>query len=496
MIGVSGPPRARLFTTWSTVLYVDVGSGELRHGANETSPENAVFIADPMASAPRRQGRIMHAANGIDEPLVRLPDGSLRVPKAHEKGGEAGGPLLELVPLERGLVALRADGRFLCAEPTGGITLSRPVCSVWECFLASENWCTDRAAAAEDLPQDLGGPAFDRRLIAHCIISPLLRAKVNNATRTARLLFFGYKARSHGRIYYDLCKRLYDRGYVADVLDWQTDHTEHIEELSSYYDLFVTSLDGVAALVDRYKIPYENIIALSHGDYDIPMLIDEKGFEPFARFAGYGVVSPSLLCSSLNLGVTRVPAVLPLGIDFAEFHAEVPERLATVGYASTISVVSKHGIELKREHLARECAEEAGLEYRRSASTESYLWFVYMPDFYKSVDAILIPSLQEGAGLPAMEAAAAGRLVISTPTGHFPLKAAQGAGIIAPIDARRFKAFTLETLRYYKEDPIAYREKCRQIQQAARKFDWRYEIDEWIEFIEGARRGAITEVRA
>lgn len=492
MTNVAAALPARLFTTWGTMLYVDTGSGELRHGAIDTSPENAAFIADPAAAEHCRRGRIVLTANGIFEPLTCLPDCSLRAPGTYQRNEKSAGTILELVPLERGLIALRAGGRFLCAEPTGSITLSRSVCSVWECFLASEHWCAHRDEQGE-VPT--GDATFERKLIAHYIIHPLFRTKVNNSVKTTRLLFFGYTARSHGRVYYDLCKRLYDLGYVADIMDWQADHAGHIGRLMSYYDLFITSLDGVSKLADGYQIPYHRIIALSHGDYDIPMLIDQKGFEPFARFAGYGVVSPSLLCTSLNLGVTRIPAVLSLGIDFAEFHAEIPEQLATVGYASTISVVSKYGVELKREHLARECAEEAELRYERSAVPESYCWFVYMPEFYKRVDAVLIASLQEGAGLPAMEAAAAGRLVVSTPTGHFPLKAAQGGGVIAPVDARKFRAFTVETLRYYKDNPIAYRKKCRTIQQAARQFDWQYVIDDWVELIESARHAARTAVR-
>ena len=91
--------------------------------------------------------------------------------------------------------------------------------------------------------------------------------------------------------------------------------------------------------------------------------------------------------------------------------------------------------------------------------------------------------------MPVMEAAAAGRLVIGTPVGHFPLKAYQGGGIIAPVEAEKFKSFTAATLRYYKDNPAAYVDKCRSIQEAARKFDWQYSIGEWIELIETARSG-------
>jgi glycosyltransferase involved in cell wall biosynthesis len=107
-----------------------------------------------------------------------------------------------------------------------------------------------------------------------------------------------------------------------------------------------------------------------------------------------------------------------------------------------------------------------------------------MPKFYKSVDAVLMSSLTEAQPRPVMEAAAAGRLVIGTPVGHFPLRAYQGAGILAPIEAEKFKSFTAATLKYYKENPAAYVQKCHAIQEAARKFDWRYFIDEWVDLIE------------
>ena len=111
-----------------------------------------------------------------------------------------------------------------------------------------------------------------------------------------------------------------------------------------------------------------------------------------------------------------------------------------------------------------------------------------MPEFYRSVDAVVTSSISEAAQLPVMEAAAAGRLVIGTPVGHFPQRAYDGCGIIAPIEAEKFTAFTAATLRYYKDNPSAYVEKCRSIQEAARKFDWHYAIGDWIALIEAARR--------
>ena len=302
-------------------------------------------------------------------------------------------------------------------------------------------------------------------------------------------MIYGYTKWSHGRVYYDLCKHLHQRGYIVDILDWQINHADYIGEIIPYYDLFMAALDGVRTLLDIYRVPFDKIIALSHHELDIRMLIEQKGIEVFEQFANYGVVSEFLYCASLMRGVARIPMVAQLGINYSDFNAEISERLATVGYAGSMSQKT-FGVEWKRGELAEASAHDAGLEFKVAGWTGNQISFHDMPDFYRTVDAVLTTSISEGAGLPVMEAAAAGRLVIGTPVGHFPLKAYQGGGIIAPIEAEEFKAFTVATLRYYKENPAEYVAKCREIQEAARKFDWQYAIDEWIELIE---KGATTK---
>jgi glycosyltransferase involved in cell wall biosynthesis len=186
------------------------------------------------------------------------------------------------------------------------------------------------------------------------------------------------------------------------------------------------------------------------------------------------------------MGVSRVPMVAPLGTSFAKFHSAISQRLATVGYASSMSVKT-YGVEWKRGELAAAAAREAGLPFKVAGSTGEQISLHDMPEFYRSVDAVLISSISESGPLPVIEAAAAGRLVIGTPVGHFPLRAYQGGGIIAPIEAEKYKAFTTATLRYYKENPAAYVDKCHGIQEAARKFDWQHMIGGWIELIEAAK---------
>lgn len=63
MSDLSMAPRARLFTAFGTALYIDVASGELRHGPIETSPANAVFVVDLSSARPHRRGWLMYDTN-------------------------------------------------------------------------------------------------------------------------------------------------------------------------------------------------------------------------------------------------------------------------------------------------------------------------------------------------------------------------------------------------------------------------------------------------
>jgi hypothetical protein len=62
-----------------------------------------------------------------------------------------------------------------------------------------------------------------------------------------------------------------------------------------------------------------------------------------------------------------------------------------------------------RGNLAKGAAEAAGLAFHAAGD----LPFQAMPQYYPQFDAVLVASLSEDFGLPAMEAAAAGRLAIS-----------------------------------------------------------------------------------
>jgi glycosyltransferase involved in cell wall biosynthesis len=105
-----------------------------------------------------------------------------------------------------------------------------------------------------------------------------------------------------------------------------------------------------------------------------------------------------------------------------------------------------------------------------------------MPGFYPQVGAVVVSSTHEGAGLPALEAAAAGRLVISTPVGHWDRIGTKGA-VEMPVEAESFVQCCSETLIYYKNNPKEYQVRCLTIQEHAREYDWINHVESWVELI-------------
>ncbi len=129
--GAPANSRPRLFTTHGTVLYVDPTSGELRHGGIDQSPRNAFFLSADST------GRIVHETAGDLRQTICLPHRSHAIGRA--EGGEPQEPtFFEITRVRRNWFALKATGRFLCAEPDGRVTLSRELCQAWERFLITD----------------------------------------------------------------------------------------------------------------------------------------------------------------------------------------------------------------------------------------------------------------------------------------------------------------------------------------------------------------------
>lgn len=301
-----------------------------------------------------------------------------------------------------------------------------------------------------------------------------------------KIMFYVDHQWALGAIHSSLRDQMQLHGWQADIKSYKQGYliSEFRQEVDSYDYVVTLPHGGTEPLEYSYGIPREKIIIVAHDEEDIIRLARKRGVDAFNDYAAYGVVSDTLACSSLAIGIKRIPQVVRLGVEFGRYCRPIASHLDTVGYAATMSRPNEFGIERKRGYLAEECAALAGLRFAlASAQRSTDQPYDQMGDFYGEVGAVLMTSLQEGAGLPPLEAAAAGRLVIGTPVGHFARLAYEGLGILGPLGANDFRRFAVDTLKFYKENPSAYREKCSTIQEAAKHRDWSAVIPDWYDLI-------------
>ena len=257
--------------------------------------------------------------------------------------------------------------------------------------------------------------------------------------------------------------------------------------------ILVQAGSPVRVLVNGHEVPRSKVFAVSHSEEGCYTFLQVEGNEGINKYGGYGVISDTLACSSLSMGITRVPTVLRQGVDCNHYFSPPPQELKIVGYAAVFCRPNVQGVEIKRGNLVKIATEQAGLIFKPAIPgndpTKAYyqqkiLPKKEMPAYYASVDCVVMSSLQEGGGEPMYEAAAAGRLVIGTPTGDFPRLCLEGIGILAPLNEEAFVKFTRDTLVYYKNNPEEFREKCESIQRAVRKNrDWPIIMSDWRNFL-------------
>lgn len=276
-----------------------------------------------------------------------------------------------------------------------------------------------------------------------------------------------------GSIHYELTKNLFAHGINATVLNWERSYTQQeIQELADNVDLFHSTPYGINILIQQYGIQPEQCVATVHARWDINHLVD---YDPavIQRLHAYTAVSAWLVEQSLAAGIQRIPQVTPVAINYDTFRHEPSRELRTVGFAGATTGVH---LDIKRPWLVEQAVKNAGLELKLAHGHHNS--YVTMAGYYPTVDALLVASTEEGAGLPALEASAAGRLVISTPVGLW--KSLSGtSGHTVPIDADRYVEEVTALLEFYRDNADAYRSKCQQTQTHAERYDWSQVIDSW-----------------
>ena len=281
-------------------------------------------------------------------------------------------------------------------------------------------------------------------------------------------------------IHHALAKELHKYGIYSNLLEWTKSYTpEEWAMLGESYDLIVTKVDGLPKLLSQ-GIPPEKLAGVSHAEWDY-LLTTQGGQAPefYSQIRKFGAVSPWLVEKSAELGIPRVPDLVTLGVFFDVFHSQPKESLSVLGYAGARDTKDFRGNDIKRGKLVYESLPQ-GVELHEH---QFYNWMC-MPAYYPRLDAVAITSSQEGAGLPSMEAACAGRLVLSTLVGVFREHGPRGGGIVLPLEENELKTSLYDYLSFYRDNPEVYRRKCREIQEYAREnYDWSKHIEAWVRFL-------------
>lgn len=298
-----------------------------------------------------------------------------------------------------------------------------------------------------------------------------------------KVLFFVENGWALGSIHHALSKELFKYKIYANLLDWCQIYTqEEIDFLNERYDFFVTLPTMANALLYNYRIDPKKIIIIAHEQTDLLIVLNQYGPQFFDQFYNYAVISNILKIKSKEFGIQREPKITKTGVHFDYFYSPVKNSLQTVGYGGAKLAHNYFAVDRKRGYLVEKCVQEVeGLELRG----HKFYNHLCMPGYYNHIDCLIMSSLEDAGGLPAMEAAAAGRLVIGTPVGYFEDYGPIGGGVVVPIEEELFIKETKNNLLYYRDNPSEYKKKCEEIQEFARdNYDWSHKLEDWISIFE------------
>lgn len=297
-----------------------------------------------------------------------------------------------------------------------------------------------------------------------------------------KVLFFTQDQWAFGSIHRALNKVLYKEGIYCNLLPWNTPYrVEEFKMLNKIYDVFVSHPEAVSVLKNDYGIPLEKIIVIAHGQWDILHAKEKTTFDLYSELKGFGVISEVLKSKCMEWGIPTIPDVVELGIHFDLFYSTPSKKLSIVGYAGANETLNYFGKEIKRLNLIPVITNGIeDIEYRR----HDFFHYFCMPAYYKEIDCLIMPSIEEAGGLPIMEAAAAGRLTMGTPVGYFEHNARKGGGVLLPLEENEFVQSAKKNIIFYRDNPQEYQRRCLEIQEFARyNYDWSYKVDDWVKLL-------------
>lgn len=292
-----------------------------------------------------------------------------------------------------------------------------------------------------------------------------------------QVIIFTEPVWAFGIIHYELCKYLWPYGINAQVRPWNLPYTlDEMNNMIDSVDYIITS-SGSRRLFHQYL---DKLIIVLHGKTDIYEILENFNHEEINKLKGFYALSEGLVEEAKLVGMLRLPDRLRVGINYSTYYTpSISSSLMTIGYAGAAAKVSlkqdPYNVSLKRPYLVKAIASIAN---KPLVCAQSYInHFTSMRSFYSKVDMVINCAMNEGAGLPVLEASAAGKLVMSTPVGHWEERC---LGITLPFPDRDLVNKALEEIKIY-EDPVLYKYKCLEIQEHAKSYDWSNVIQQWVE---------------
>jgi glycosyltransferase involved in cell wall biosynthesis len=293
-----------------------------------------------------------------------------------------------------------------------------------------------------------------------------------------RILFYTQNRWAFGLIHHSLIKELYKYNIHANLLDWTKSYTE--EEffyLNNTYDIFVTHPEAVHILHNVYHVPLNKIVAVAHGEWDLFLAKQSFGTDFYESLYNFGVVSEALEKKAEQLGISARPSVVEIGIDADIYDCPISDKLEIIGYGGLKESKDHMGNEIKRGWMVDDALCDINVHVQFSDQYN----YLCMPGYYRNIDCLVVSSSEESVGLPAMEAAAAGRLVLGTPVGYFEKHGKNGGGIVLPVEPFLFMEKLKEHVVYYANNPDEYKYRCLQIQKYAKEnYSWETKVEGWI----------------
>lgn len=291
-----------------------------------------------------------------------------------------------------------------------------------------------------------------------------------------RILFVTDYSAPRRRLASDLCKVLGNH-YACDAMILR--RSLESEAFNAKYALIFASPSQCMQLQATYGISYDKMIAFAQVESDIfPALQYMQD-----KLRGFAVTAPLLQHIAFSCGITRIPAILPVGIFCANYAKPAGDKLQRLTWLADETIAGYYEpctVDISRFIVGVKVAAEAGMTL---AVPPKNFHFLVTEALYKSGDLGIFCSLI-GTPYAALEAFASGVPVLGTETGIFSALAKSGGGGPLPFDEHDLVANAVEVIGALRANPELYQRMSAAALAESQKYDWPVLQQSWLEFLQ------------